>query len=284
VIFLAGRASELLRGHLTWMLLCIIGGLAGCDNDAATSLTVGADAGPLELGVNISESGDVSLSSGLVPIRFGLGPISFKVGLQQSVRITPREAYSLLVVWRDSSGNLQRDEYAIGREFKLNFNRSEWVREVQGHNNSVVLVVDRDQPTAESGELSQNGADAVQSQIADKSESPDPQVSEADSGSQTAGSNSTWEALKDAQAEGQNGGGRQAYGESVENPAPQYRDDGYPPQPDTTTRPNEAPYPIPPPRGFYSPGQSYYPGAPTRNFHPRARMPWSRSRPTWRRH
>lgn len=76
-------------------------------------------------------------------ISVGLGPIEFEAGIQQTIDLTSEKPFYLFIVYRDSTGIIYREEYEIGKKFKVVFSPQESVRQIQGNNDSVVVAVDR---------------------------------------------------------------------------------------------------------------------------------------------
>ena len=79
----------------------------------------------------------------LPKISVGLGPIELEAGIQQTIDLTSEKPFYLFILYRDSTGEIYREEYEIGKKFKVVFSPQESVRQIQGNNDSVVVVVDR---------------------------------------------------------------------------------------------------------------------------------------------
>jgi len=114
--------------------------ISGCQG---TSGYGGVEAGPLRIGMTIDSDGHVALTGGWVPkMRVGLGPIAIEAGIQQTIDLTAEKPFYLFIVYRDPTGEMFREEYEIGKKFTVVFSSKESVQQIQGNNNSVVVVVD----------------------------------------------------------------------------------------------------------------------------------------------
>jgi hypothetical protein len=115
--------------------------LAGC---AGSQVYVGAEAGPVEVTVAVDQNRHISVSGGVSPkFKIGLGPVELKVGIQQTIELTKEKPFTLFIIWEDESGELQREEYVIGKAFHVKFTQNELIQEIQGENNSVIVVIKR---------------------------------------------------------------------------------------------------------------------------------------------
>jgi hypothetical protein len=137
----------MIRRLLTLFLFVFVSTSLACDNKPVGSAAVSfvTEVGPLEVGITLDNNGEVSFVSGISKrARFSLGPVNFRVGVESAQALTQERTHYLFIVWRDISGDLQRDEYEVGTSFNVTFNHSEWVREIQGINGNVIVVVERD--------------------------------------------------------------------------------------------------------------------------------------------
>ncbi len=119
--------------------------LSSCSNPTGSSQAyVGAEAGPVEVTVSVDNTGKVAVSGGIVPkFTIGLGPIDLKVGVQETMELTSERSYYLFVIWQDETGEVKREEYEIGKTFHVKFTQNELIQEIQGNNNSVIVVVNK---------------------------------------------------------------------------------------------------------------------------------------------
>lgn len=119
--------------------------LTSCANlTQGVSVFTGVEAGPIDVKLSVDENGRVSISGGFSPrLQMGLGPIALNAGIQKTLELTADTPYSLYILWMDSSGEIQRQQYEIGREFRVLFDQDEVIREIQGRNDSVIIVVQR---------------------------------------------------------------------------------------------------------------------------------------------
>src|SRR3972149_6400020 len=119
--------------------------LTGCANPTDISrLYVGAEAGPVDITVAVDNNGIVSVSGGVAPkFKVGLGPVELKVGIQKTLELTKEKPFTLFVIWEDERGEIQREEYEIGKAFHVKFTQNELIQEIQGDNQSVIVVVKR---------------------------------------------------------------------------------------------------------------------------------------------
>lgn len=114
--------------------------LSGCGT--SSQVYVGAEAGPLEIVLSVDDKGQVEISGGIAPkLEMGLGPVSLKAGVQQTVALTKETPYTLFVLRQESTGDVTRTEYEIGKPFRVVFSQEEKVQEIQGYNDSVIVVV-----------------------------------------------------------------------------------------------------------------------------------------------
>jgi hypothetical protein len=124
--------------------------LTGC---SGAQIYVGAEAGPVDVTVAVDNNGKVSVSGGIAPkFKVGLGPIQLKVGVQQTLELTKEKPFTLFVIWEDENGEIQREDYEIGKAFHIIFTQNELIQEIQGDNNSVIVAVRRPEvgkPTSE---------------------------------------------------------------------------------------------------------------------------------------
>ena len=94
--------------------------LSGC---GTSQVYVGAEAGPVDVTVAVDNNGKVSVSGGVAPkFKIGLGPVELKVGIQQTLELTKEKPFTLFVIWEDENGEIQREEYEIGKVFHIKCN------------------------------------------------------------------------------------------------------------------------------------------------------------------
>jgi hypothetical protein len=120
--------------------------LTGCGSSVMdnSQIYIGAEAGPIDVSVAVDNNGEISVSGGIAPkFKVGLGPIELKVGVQKTLELTKEKPYTLFVIWEDNSGEVQREEYEIGKSFHVRFTQNELIQEIQGDNNSVIVAVKR---------------------------------------------------------------------------------------------------------------------------------------------
>lgn len=131
-----------MRSSFTILLISIFI-LTSCDKIPGDSqIYVGAEAGPAEITIGVNNEGKVSVSGGIAPkLKIGLGPIELKVGIQQTFELTKQSPYTLFIIWEDNSGEIQREEYEIGKAFIVKFTDADKVQEISGINNSIIVVV-----------------------------------------------------------------------------------------------------------------------------------------------
>jgi hypothetical protein len=104
----------------------------------------GAELGPVDVGLSVDANGILSVVGGMKPkVRIGLGPIDLYAGIQQTVPLTAQKPYYLFILWQDANGQVHRDEYEIGKKFRVTFGNNEKVLEIQGENDSVIIVAER---------------------------------------------------------------------------------------------------------------------------------------------
>lgn len=137
------------KTHLRFLFLVLLFLLIACGTPTnGVEVVAGADAGPLNLTLSIDANGKVSVSGGFVPkVHVGLGPIELSLGIQKTIELTAAKPDYLFVVWKDSHGEVQRDEYEIGKKFKVTFTPQEHVQEIEGQNDSVIVVVESESLT-----------------------------------------------------------------------------------------------------------------------------------------
>lgn len=120
------------------------------------SISVGTDFGPLEVSVSIDGSGSVAFVYGFTPkARLSLGPVALKFAIQRTIELTKSKPYYLFILTQDSSGNVMRRDFEIGRKFRVVFNSQDRVREIVGDNDSVIVAVE--QNTASTNSFSIDG-------------------------------------------------------------------------------------------------------------------------------
>jgi hypothetical protein len=122
---------------------------SGCSNPTqGVSVTGGVDAGPINVAVSIDANGRVSVSGGFAPkIQVGLGPVGLELGIQKTLELTAQKPYYLFILWEDANGQVQRDEYEIGKKFNVVFAQGEHVRQIQGQSDSIIVVVEHQSST-----------------------------------------------------------------------------------------------------------------------------------------
>jgi hypothetical protein len=135
--------------YLSTVTACLVllsgcGGSRGSNTGSGGSLGGGFEFGPLEVSIRINSDGTVALNAGLSrKARISLGPVSFKFGIDETVDLTRRKPYHLFILWKDNSDNLKRDEYEIGKKFRVTFDKQDWVREIRGENDSIIVAVEK---------------------------------------------------------------------------------------------------------------------------------------------
>lgn len=127
------------------IVLLVLSVLSGCTGSSqGISASGDIHAGPLKIGISITDDGGIFVSGGLAPkISVGLGPIGLEVGIQKTIELTEQKSFYLFIVWEEPSGEVRRDEYEIGKEFQVDFDRQELVQQIKGDNNSIVVVAKR---------------------------------------------------------------------------------------------------------------------------------------------
>ncbi len=99
-------------------------------------------ASPVNIGISIDSAGQVSVTGGFTPpIDVNLGPIGLYAGIQSTVELTKSKPYYLFIIWEDASGEIHREEYEIGKKFKVVFEQKEYIYEILGHRDSIVLAI-----------------------------------------------------------------------------------------------------------------------------------------------
>ncbi len=102
------------------------------------------------MGISVDGEGRVSVSGGILPtIKIGLGPIGLKIGIEKTLELTKSKPYYLFVVWEDENGEVQREEYEIGKKFRVQFSQLDIIKEIRGENDSVIVVIERMVNTSE---------------------------------------------------------------------------------------------------------------------------------------
>ncbi len=119
--------------------------VCSCNNSTqGVSVVSNVDAGPVSIGVSVDANGKVSVSGGFAPkARIGLGPVGLSVGIQKTVELTSQQRYHMFILWEDTNGQVQCDEYEIGKKFLITFSNKDRVREIRGYNDSLIVVVER---------------------------------------------------------------------------------------------------------------------------------------------
>ncbi len=139
--------GEWARGAARLAAVCGVICLVGCGDREVTRgparLTVVGKLGPVQVGLSVDENGNIALTSGLVPrIDVSLGPVGLEIGIEDSLQIVRERPYQLVVLRQDSSGNVERLVYDMGRDFELTFDRKDWVHQIKRENESVLVVVE----------------------------------------------------------------------------------------------------------------------------------------------
>jgi hypothetical protein len=129
--------------------------LSSCGNPTDNGqVYVGAEAGPIDVIISVDNNGKVAVSGGIAPkFKVGLGPVELKVGIQKTIELTSERPYYLFVIWQDETGEVQREEYEIGKTFHVIFTQNEQIQEIQGNNNSVIVVVNKSETGFASSDL-----------------------------------------------------------------------------------------------------------------------------------
>jgi hypothetical protein len=122
------------------VILCLV----SCGVDGSVELGVG----PVKVGISIDSSGNVQILGGFEPkFHIGLGPIELSAGIEATYNLTQDLPYYLIIVWKNNDGLVVQEGYEIGREFQIEFAQQDRVTQIQGHNNSIIVVVEHSTTT-----------------------------------------------------------------------------------------------------------------------------------------
>lgn len=131
---------RLLYALIAAMLVAMIVG--SCQN---TSGNVSASIGPFDLTLSMTSDGRIYVSGGFSPkATVALGPVRLNLGVQQTYELTQQKPFYLFVVYESTDGRVWRDEYEIGKKFSVKFDRQDWVEEIKGNNDSIIVAVKRE--------------------------------------------------------------------------------------------------------------------------------------------
>jgi hypothetical protein len=114
--------------------------LVSCGGNPNSKAYIGAEAGPIDIKLEIDSEGHLSVAGDIVP-RIDLGLIDLKVGIEETLDLTKDKPYTLFIIWKDENGNVQREEYEIGKPFTVTVPKKGYVQ-VQGDNDSVIVTVE----------------------------------------------------------------------------------------------------------------------------------------------
>jgi hypothetical protein len=118
--------------------------LVSCGGNTNSKAYIGAEAGPIDIKLELDSEGHISIAGDFAPkVEIGLGPIELKAGIEETLDLTKDEPYTLFIIWEDETGEVHREEYEIGKPFKVTFVDKEYIQEIQGDNNSVIVVVEK---------------------------------------------------------------------------------------------------------------------------------------------
>lgn len=128
------------------LIIVLMSLLTGCARVIADSeVYVSAGITPVEVVVSLDEHGKISVSGGLSKDTeltiASLGPIELSVGIQKTLDLTKENPFTLFILWKNEKGEIRRSEYKIGEAFYVTFKNGEMIEELQGDNNSIILVI-----------------------------------------------------------------------------------------------------------------------------------------------
>jgi len=111
----------------------------GVDNP---SLVVGGEAGPVNVGIAIDSTGQVSVKGGFAPkLDVKIGFVGLYMAIEDTIALTKSKPYTFFILWEDEAGEVHRKEYEIGSTFHVTFEQNELIEEIQGQNDCVIIVV-----------------------------------------------------------------------------------------------------------------------------------------------
>lgn len=111
-------------------------------NRGKLSLIGQIKAGPLNIGVNIDETGKISFTSGLSPIiSIPLGFMTMEVGIKNTIPLAEEKPDQLFIIIKDSNGELRRLQYDIGKEFQFIARKVDEVQVVQKNGCVIVTII-----------------------------------------------------------------------------------------------------------------------------------------------
>jgi len=119
--------------------------LSACGVETTSSPTPSETLGPVTISANINPNGEITLtgtSFQLVGTK-DLGAGWWELGFAAVLYEAKNNQYTLFVLYPDSTGEVIRQEYAIGRPFEINFNNDKWVKKIaQDGNGNVVVYIE----------------------------------------------------------------------------------------------------------------------------------------------
>jgi hypothetical protein len=132
-----------MKQNILAILMLVFSAIA-CGSSNGVELYTGPEikAGSISISVTGNLSGEVVLSSQYSHSLIGtddLG-INWVVGFSKTLKKAESTSYYLYVLWESASGSIYRDTYEVGEPFKVKFQKTEWVRELNTDNNGNVIV------------------------------------------------------------------------------------------------------------------------------------------------
>ncbi len=127
------------RSQIPLLILLVL--LTGCGNPQNVSGVFGAEVGPVNIGLSIDQEGHVSIRGGFTKLSWKLGPVGLYAGIEDTLEFTKEKPYYLFIIYEDQNGEVYRDGYEIGKTFRVEFNQREYIEEIQGNNDSIIVVL-----------------------------------------------------------------------------------------------------------------------------------------------
>jgi hypothetical protein len=125
---------------ILWFTCLLV--LSGCGSKTVGFTGPALNAGPVTISAYINTDGEVTLSGTYslgAPEK--IGP-SWDVGFQTTLNQAASKKYTLFILYRNSNGDIIKQECDINQPFEIDFTNDQWVKKIQhdGNGNIVVYV------------------------------------------------------------------------------------------------------------------------------------------------
>lgn len=119
--------------------------LSSCQADTTVYTGPVVNAGPVTISATLNSNGEIVIGGALsIPTPLGIRELglSWEVGFETTIKQASTKQYTLFILYKDESGQIIQNEYAINEPFEINFSDEQWVRQIKnpGSGNIIVAV------------------------------------------------------------------------------------------------------------------------------------------------